>query len=79
MAEVVETSQALEYEERGRWFLGQEEAGRDGRFLSHVFFFCFLKFADMKKKDLGWTCAASWKRAWSGPSNCEVLPNTHSN
>ena len=36
---------------------------RDGRFLSHVIF--GDKFADMKNKDLGWTCAASWKCAWS--------------
>ena len=46
---------------------------------ARVSFFFFLKFADMKEKDLGWTFAALVEARLVAPSNCEVLPNTHSN
>ena len=44
--------------------MGQEVEGRETDAIFRMCFF-FLKVAGMKKKDLGWTYAASWKRAWS--------------
>ena len=38
--------------------------GRSRRTLSFARVF-FVKFADLKTKDLGWTCTASWQRALS--------------
>ena len=63
VTEVAETSHALEY---GVEFAGP---GVKWRKIETDAFFRTLffgdKFADMKNKDLGWTCAASWKCAWS--------------
>ena len=62
VAEVVETSHALEYgeEDAGPW-VTRRKVETDAFFRT---FFFFLKYADMKIKDVG-TCAASWKCAWS--------------